>query len=65
MRIEEFVLMAVSANKRKYMVIFERPVFEALEKLGKKEDRKVTYLVNRICKEYLKDQGLMPREPEE
>lgn len=51
--------------KRKYMVLFEQDVFEALDRLAAEEDRKVTGLVNRICREYLEARGLMLKDVKE
>lgn len=54
--------MALGPGKVKYTVIFDKPVYQVLERIAKQEDRKVTYIVNRLCREACEARGLLPKD---
>lgn len=48
--------------KKPHTITMDPKVWSALEKLAEREERSVSYFLNRLAKEHLKSQGLMPEQ---
>ena len=56
--------MGLPANKQQYTAVFDVSVLNALKRLAKDQDRKLSPTINLVCRDHLRELGYLKAEEE-
>lgn len=56
--------MGLPPDKKQYTAVFDLKVLEALKRLAKDQDRKLSPTINLVCRDHLRELGYLEKEEE-